>query len=119
MNKERNYGIDLLRIVLMFMVCILHVIWRGGILTSFKTETVEDKVYFLWYTICLYAVNGFAIISGYMATNKKQRYSKIIEMWFQVFFYSFILTIILTIIGIGDGGGIRSGINQMCTTSIG
>lgn len=31
--KSRNYGIDLLRIVSMFMICILHVIgvWGGGI----------------------------------------------------------------------------------------
>ena len=26
MKNERNYGIDLLRIVLMYMVCILHMI---------------------------------------------------------------------------------------------
>lgn len=27
MKNERNYGIDLLRIVLMYMVCILHIRW--------------------------------------------------------------------------------------------
>lgn len=29
-NKNRNYGIDLLRIVSMFMVVNLHVLGRGG-----------------------------------------------------------------------------------------
>lgn len=41
------------------------------------------------------AVDTFAIISGYMATNKSQNYTKLISMWFQVFFYSFICTVIL------------------------
>lgn len=30
MSSQRNYGIDLLRLVLMFMVCILHVLGQGG-----------------------------------------------------------------------------------------
>lgn len=29
MEKQRNYGIDLLRLVLMLMVCLLHVLGRG------------------------------------------------------------------------------------------
>lgn len=41
MNEEksklaapRNYGIDLLRLVLMYMVCMLHVLKAGGILDA-------------------------------------------------------------------------------------
>ena len=32
--RERNYGIDLLRLVSMFMVVILHVLGAGGILEA-------------------------------------------------------------------------------------
>lgn len=28
--KRRNYGIDLLRLISMFMVCILHTLGKGG-----------------------------------------------------------------------------------------
>ena len=46
------------------------------------------------------AVDGFAFISGYTASNKPQKYSKIVEMWFQAFFYSFVLTVIFYVVGI-------------------
>ena len=29
MKYERNYGIDLLRLVLMYMVCMLHTLGQG------------------------------------------------------------------------------------------
>ncbi len=48
------------------------------------------------------AVDGFAIISGYAASNRPRKYDKIVNMWFQAFFYSFILTGVLTVIGISD-----------------
>lgn len=92
MVKERNYGIDLLRLVLMFMVCMLHTLKQGGILNASPVGTVRYIVFWSLEIICFCAVDCFAIISGYMASNRKQRYSKLPEMWFQVFFYSFILT---------------------------
>lgn len=36
MKTERNYGIELLRLCLMFMVCLLHVLGQGGILEASK-----------------------------------------------------------------------------------
>lgn len=36
MKNERNYGIDLLRIVLMYMVCILHTLGCGGVLAAWN-----------------------------------------------------------------------------------
>ena len=32
--QERNYGIDFLRIISMFMIVILHILGNGGILAS-------------------------------------------------------------------------------------
>jgi len=37
--KNRNYGIDLLRIITMFMIVNLHILYHGGILSS-------EKLYF-------------------------------------------------------------------------
>lgn len=91
--KDRCYGIDLLRMILMYMVCILHVLGQGGILEN----SVGGGYQAFWFLeiIAYCAVDTFAIISGYMATNKSQNYTKLISMWFQVFFYSFICTVIL------------------------
>lgn len=102
MSKERNYGIDLLRLVLMYMVCMLHTLGQGGILGASVVGTRGHKVYWFLEILSYCAVNGFAIISGYMAVDKPRKYEKIVEMWFQAFFYSFVLTMILTIAGINE-----------------
>ena len=66
---KRNYGIDLLRIVLMFMVCMLHTLGQGGILKNCGDKTVEKAVFYLLEVICYCAVDAFAVISGYTATK--------------------------------------------------
>lgn len=99
---ERNYGIDLLRLVLMYMVCILHTLGQGGVLGSCISRG-EYGVFWLLEIVSYCAVDGFAIISGYMAKDKPQKHSKLVEMWFQVFFYSFVLTVVLAVFGLNDG----------------
>lgn len=102
MRQERNYGIDLLRLVLTYMVCILHTLGQGGVLNACSFNSREYKVYFLLETLSYCAVDGFALISGYMATDKPRKYEKLVEMWIQAFFYSFIVTMVLTFAGIND-----------------
>ena len=95
---QRNYGIDLLRLLLMYMVCVLHTLGQGGILVS-----CNSSLYWLLEVFAYCAVDAFAIISGYMANispSKKQNYSKIVNMWFQAVFYSFFITLILTLLKI-------------------
>ncbi|MBQ0026427.1 MAG: acyltransferase [Lachnospiraceae bacterium] len=100
-KKERNYGIELLRLVLMFMVCVLHTCGQGGAISGAKTQATYNALWFL-EVISFYAVDGFAIISGYTATGKKKNFSKFFAMWFQAFFYSFIVSLILTLFGVGS-----------------
>lgn len=87
-KKERNYGIDLLRIYSMFNVIILHVIGRGKVIYSKKYSI---KFYSAWLleTICYNAVNSFGMISGYGMINIKFNRFKIITLWSHVFFYNF------------------------------
>ena len=40
-----------------------------------------------------------------MATDKPRKYEKLVEMWFQAFFYSFVITLIFTLLGIQEGWG--------------
>lgn len=97
MATKRNYGIDLLRLVFMYMVCVLHILGQGGVLAATPAGSVSHGVF--WFLeVCAYcAVDGFAIISGYTASNKPIQYHRIINMWFQVLFYSFFLTVILSL----------------------
>ena len=103
--KERNYGIDLLRLVLMYMVCVVHTLGQGGVLKACSRNIGGYEVFWALEILSYCAVDGFAIISGYMATEKPRKYEKLVDMWFQAFFYSFIVTLILTIVGINDSWG--------------
>lgn len=84
------------------MVCMLHTLGQGGILASCEVSTIRYDTFWLAEIFCYCAVDGFALISGYTAADKPKNYSKIVDMWFQAFFYSFVLTIVLTLVGIGQ-----------------
>ena len=94
MKNERNYGIDLLRLVLMYMVCMLHTLGQGGVLSAYEAGTTEYKAFWFMEILAYCAVDGFAIISGYTTVNKPRKFEKLADMWFQALFYSFIVTVI-------------------------
>ena len=100
MKNERNYGLDLLRVVLMYMVCMLHTLFQGGVLPACTAGTIPHKVFWFLEVLCFCAVDAFALISGYTATDKMRKFEKLTEMWFQAFFYSFVVTALLTIAGL-------------------
>ncbi len=106
--KGRNYGIDLLRLVLMYMVCLLHTLGQGGILDAAVPGSASFGIYWLLETFAYSSVDSFAMISGYTASGKPQRYGRIVELWFQVFFYSFVLTAVFTLAGLNPDRGPRS-----------
>ena len=107
MIEKRNNGIDILRFVLMFMICILHVLGQGGVIKASETGSIQNNLFWLLEVICFGAVDCFALISGYIAKDKRQKYDKIVNIWFQVFFYSFILNSIFTIFGINKDLSLR------------
>lgn len=100
MKSKRNYGIDLLRLILMYMVCILHTLGQGGILNSCQTGTTAYRIYWLLEIFSYCAVDGFALISGYMVGAKHHKFDKLVDMWFQAVFYSLAITMILTLAGV-------------------
>lgn len=87
-TNERNYGVDLLRILSMLMVVILHVLIHGGVIDGcVKFSAKYYSASFL--EISAYcAVNVFAMISGYVLVCKNVQYKKIISLWGTVLFYS-------------------------------
>lgn len=105
--KKRNAGIDLLRLVLMYMVCMLHVLLQGGILNNCQPGTNAHRAFWLMEVFAFCAVDGFALISGYTASDRPVKYGKIVEMWFQAVFYSFVVTVGLIWLGIGAPIGKR------------
>ena len=66
-KKERNAGIDLLRIVSMFFVVVLHSLGQGGILFNTAVGSSQYKVAWLLEIFAYGAVDIFALISGYVS----------------------------------------------------
>lgn len=102
-KKPRNYGVDLLRLVLMYEICVGHVMLKGNLLTAGKQSHI--LTYWVLEVAFLWSVDSFGFISGYMAKDRPQKYEKIVKMWFQAFFYSFILTVILLAVGYAKSPG--------------
>lgn len=94
----RNWGVDLLRILSMFMVVVLHVLGQGGILVA---QVPFDYGWVLCWTLesaCFCAVNCFGIISGYVSRAVTLSIRACFFRWAQVAFYSVLLTILIGVI---------------------
>lgn len=98
---KRNYGLDLLRMLSMFMIVNLHVLGNGGAMIRISGQ--ESTYYAAWFLeTCAYcAVDLYGLISGYVGVDSKYRPARILELWFQVFFYSAGITLFYRILAPG------------------
>lgn len=87
-SKERNYGVDLFRIVSMLMVVTLHVLNRGGALGAAVKGSAEWYAGWVLEVICFGAVDCYALISGFVCYGRRHKYSRALYVWAQVFFYT-------------------------------
>ncbi len=99
-RKNYNYGIDLLRIVSMMFIITLHIFNHGNVLKS-DLNSLQYTISWAIFIFCNCGVNCFALISGFVSYKDEYRqpkYSRYIELWFQVTFYSIIITLIFFIL---------------------
>lgn len=97
-KSERNFGIDLLRILSMLMVVILHILGQGGILGNCEFLSGSYMVAWLLEIASYCAVNCYALISGYVGYKARYKYSNIINLYMQVIFYTIGITMIFAIV---------------------
>lgn len=93
MTDNRNYGLDILRCVSMTMIVISHIISHGGIINA--AEGIRYDVLSILETAVYCSVDVFAMLSGYLMVSKRFQGRKLIELWFQVIFYSVVCNGIL------------------------
>ncbi len=98
LKQERNYGIDLLRMVAMFMVTVLHVLGQGGVIARAYAGTAQYTITWFLELAAFGAVNLYALISGYVGVNGRYRVSNLAVLWLQVFLYSFGIAVAFAII---------------------
>ncbi len=90
-REKRIYGLDLLRLISMLMICSIHVL---GELCDLQEGSVAyfERSFLLALFNC--AVNCFAILSGYVGVTSDYKISKILHLWLTVAFYSVVITVI-------------------------
>lgn len=86
--EKRSSGIDILKIISMYMVVIIHILSKGGMLESLKKGSVGWSMIWLLEIGCYVAVNCFAMVTGYLMSDKKIHINNILNLWFEVVFYS-------------------------------
>ena len=97
-KQPRNYGIDLLRIVSMFMIVMLHSLGHGGALKGSDPATVQYQLLWLLESAAYCAVNCFALVSGYVGLSSRFKLSGIVQLWLQVVFYHAIFTVVWALV---------------------
>ena len=96
-SPERNYGIDLLKIVAMMFICILHVCNFGGLNMSAKAYPDNYRLVMFFKALTYGALDMYAIISGFVGYKKKFKLSRPALIWLELVFYTLTCTLLITI----------------------
>ena len=96
MNKSRNYGIDLLRIITMIGVAMLHILGHGDVLSGAIRANQFDTAWFM-EVVGYPAVNCFLLISGFVGCKKVLPSLKsVVTLYLTVLLYSVSILAILS-----------------------
>ncbi len=98
MEKTRNYGIDLLRMVAMYMVVVLHILGQGAGGGLNGELSVNYGVAWFLETAAYCAVNCYALISGYVGVESRVRYTNLAVLWLRVAFYTVGITAVFAVV---------------------
>lgn len=91
-KKERNAGIDALKLVSMFLIVLLHVLGQGGVLAGCPEFTPRYEAAWLLEIVGYCSVNCFALATGYVMAGRGVQYRRIAALWLQVVFWTLLLT---------------------------
>ena len=84
-RNSRQTGFEILRILSLYLICCVHIMNYGGILSH--AEGTPLLFLRLLYSIFLVAVNVFVLISGYFMIKSNFKFKKALCLWGQVILY--------------------------------
>lgn len=92
-KRERNMGVELLRIVSMLLIVTAHILGQGGVLKGVSAAPGSGQYAAAWLleSCALLSVNCYALISGYVAGGQF-RYARLFETQMRVWFYTILIT---------------------------
>lgn len=101
-KKERNIGLDFLRILAMFLITARHYIGYSYVAESMDFFSVNGVLLGVFLGLTRMSTNLFVLISGYFLVNSTFKLKRIIRIWTETFFYSVVFFIIGIILNNGD-----------------
>ncbi|MCR4789103.1 MAG: acyltransferase [Lachnospiraceae bacterium] len=89
-KSQRNMGIEFLRMVLIYMIMVLHTLGKGGVLANLTPLSASYDT--AWFLEILSYPSGvvFGLIAGYVGFDHDHRVSDAIYIWLEVMFYTVI-----------------------------
>lgn len=102
-KDQHNYGIDVLKIVVMFMIVMWHIIGHGGVIINTQMFTVNYNVVWIIESILYCVVDVYVMITGYLYAQHDWKSQSIIKLWITVAFYSISVPLVLSILGYNIG----------------
>ena len=93
-KKERNMGVEFLRIISMLMVAAAHILGQGGVLAGVSAApgSAGYAAAYLLESCCLMSCNSYALVSGYVGGEGRFRYARMFETQARVLFYTVLIT---------------------------
>ena len=85
-KREKNPGIELLRLLAMYAIIVDHVLLFGKVFKKYK----HFKIVFLMLILCFWHVSSFGLISGIVG-YKTYKYSNLLYLWACTVFYSVVI----------------------------
>ena len=96
-SSSRNAGIDLLRLLCMYMVAVLHVCGQGGAMVRIASQPAAYYACWFLETCATCAVNCYGLISGYVGIKSTFRPWKLLLLYLQVWFWSVLLFLVFAL----------------------
>ena len=87
-KKKRNLGIDIARILAIFFIINLHIIYHGGPLSNSKFLSADNNILLFFNTLFCSGVNIFGMISGFVGFST-HKFSNLFYLLIQTFFYNY------------------------------
>ena len=96
--KVRQSNFELMRIISMFMIIIWHIF-----LYAVPIQNVNDNIKFIFNifkSLTIVHVNSFVLLSGYFQCKSTFKFSKLLKLIDEVWFYKVIIFLLFVLLGI-------------------
>ena len=92
--KERNYSLDIYRLLCMFLITTIHIIGYSDLITFIPWNHLNFYIVEFINVLQFFSISGFTLISAYFLVETTTTTKKIISFEIQLLFYSVLIFLI-------------------------